>query len=180
MEASRARRAVAGESRPVISPVRMPMMLASLIPAPSCALKTFISATLPSGNPCRQTTRGVIVPSTSISRTRTFLARRIACAGNLISRIGISGKPQLDNDEKYLTRTGRGLEQLERPQVVEVNHPLEAPRVVHHDHGGDLFFFHQSQRRRGKLRFRKRHRLLRHAINRGQIEYILLPPLHHT
>src|SRR6202046_4514123 len=67
----------------------MPMMLASLIPAPSCGSKTFISARLLSGKVCRQTTPGVRVPSTSIRRTRIGFARRITLGGYFISRIVI-------------------------------------------------------------------------------------------
>jgi len=44
-----ARRRIAGLSRPVITPVRMPAVCASEIPWPSCASNIFISSAVPSG-----------------------------------------------------------------------------------------------------------------------------------
>src|SRR5579872_1540482 len=120
MAISRARCAIAGELRPVITPVRIPMMLASLIPAPSWALNTFISATLPSGNAWRQTVPGVRVPSASIRNSRTLRARRITAGGNFVSRMGTER-----SDQEV------GSEELQSPQVVDVQNAFELSVRIH-------------------------------------------------
>src|SRR5271156_1359212 len=155
MPISRARRVVAGESRPVISPVRMPMMPASLIPAPSCGSKTFISATLLSGNVCRQTTPGVRVPSTSIKRTRIGFARRKTFGGYLISRIAICTHP---------------LEQLKSPEVVDVEDAFEAAGGIDDEDRGDFLFFHEAQSAGSELGARNGDGIFCHAIGGGQIQ----------
>src|SRR6202795_5332335 len=163
MEASRARRAVAGDSRPVIRPVRIPMMLASFKPAPSWALKTFISATLPSGNACKQTSPFVSVPSTSTRSTLMLRARRRAFEGNLISRNAIFSHSS---------------KQLQGPEVVDVHDAFEAAGAVHDEHGRNFLFFHQAQRARGEFSARQRDGVGRHAIAPRQLQHVLLALLH--
>ena len=78
---SSARLATAGERRPVMKPVWMPIVFASERPCPSFALKIFISDTLPAPDPSaavpeiRQTPPSVRVPSTSMRKSLIFRAR---------------------------------------------------------------------------------------------------------
>src|ERR1700752_735669 len=59
-----------------MKPVLMPMMCARVRPAPSFALKTFISRiSPPPGGEMRQTPPSVRVPSTSMRKRRIFFAR---------------------------------------------------------------------------------------------------------
>src|SRR5277367_568055 len=90
-----------------------------------------------------------MVPSTSISSTRTGLARRRTFAGNLSSRIGMSNSfllPPLQNTS----------EQLQRPQIMDVQDAFQFACSVHNQQRGDLFFFHHAQSAGGEFAARQR------------------------
>src|SRR5262245_14549447 len=43
-------------------------------------------------------------------------------------------------------------DQLRTPQVVQVDHPFDAPSGIHHHQGGDVPLFHEAQGGGGRLR----------------------------
>src|SRR5258705_6957439 len=79
---------MAALSRPVITPVRIRAVRARERPCPSWASKVLISSAVPSGWESRRTVPGVMVPSTSISRTFICLARFLTLAEIFVSVLG--------------------------------------------------------------------------------------------
>src|SRR5580698_8063637 len=69
---------------------------------------------------------------------------------------GSKGEVSLDNADAVIDGA-TWLEQLKRPEIVDVDDAFHAPLGVHHQHRSNSLLFHYSQRAGGELVARERH-----------------------
>src|SRR5271165_6957230 len=153
MRNSCARRSSAGLSRPVMQPVLMPAVCASVKPCPSCASNVLISSALPSGCESSATPPSVIVPSTSISSSLIFAARFLragvifgtrANGSSIKMHYEFSSNEQRDSSLRIsgAQRQNGKLYKFQCPQVVKMDHAHNLLRLIYNHHRGDLLLFH--------------------------------------
>src|SRR6266852_149847 len=171
MSSSLQRRRSAALPRPVMTPVWRPAVTARVRPWPSWASKFLISSALPSDCESSVTLPSVSVPSTSINRTLMRLARFLTTG---VALPGVRAKgfssAEISCLRPKLKSLRSRLDQLQRPQIVQMHHAEDAVRFIHNDDRGDFFLFHQIQGLAGEHVRPNRLRIPGHPIHGAHFE----------